>query len=362
MSKGTHKATDARLGALLDEASRRGSCFGPRNRNDRAALSRRVEKGLVVSPYPGVYASPSFWNSLSHKPEQQERAILLGIAMLHPSWVFCHVSAAIIHGLNVPYRMHGAIHVANLNGSSSRQSKQVVRHRIRRSQIEWFGGIALTSPLETTLECLCDSGFREGLSIADSAARLLGLSGSELRDKLSDLGKGTPGIQRALSIAQCADPLSESGGESIARAAIIRFGYVLPRLQIWIPNPLDQKHPFRADAIWILLDGTIIICEVDGIEKRINPEMTGGLALARVFAKERQREALLTAVGAKVMRVSFGDAWDGQKLCQLLDAYGVPKANSLEGLAMRREGSAMMGGVPAPNGAVIRNGRLKFER
>lgn len=362
MSKGTHKTTDKRINALLDEASLRGSCLGPRDRNDRAALSRRVEKGLAISPYPGVYASPSFWNSLSGKPERQERAILLGIAMLHPSWVFCHISAAVLHGLNVPYRLLGTIHVANLNGYSSRRSQRIVRHRIRRDQIDAFDGIAVTSPLETALECLCDTGFREGLAIADSAARLLGISGAELRDRLAELGKGTPGIQRALSIAQHADPLSESGGESIARAAIIRYGYVLPKLQVWVSNPLDQKHPVRVDAIWILPDGTIVICEVDGIEKRVNPEMTGGLDLAQIFAKERQREAMLTAIGAKVMRVSFNDAWDGQKLCRLLDVYGVPKASSPEGMAMARESSAMMGGFSAPNGAVIRSGRLKFER
>lgn len=137
------------------------------------------------------------------------------------------------------------------------------------------------------------------------------------------------------------------------------MGYVVPRLQVWIENPLDATHPFRADGLWIRPDGTVVVLEVDGQEKRTNPEMTGGRSLADVFLAEHDRSSLI-GMKALVMHVSPAEARDRERLRRKLDLYGIPAAESFEGVLMSHEGSPMQGSAPAPGGAYVRDGWLQW--
>lgn len=96
-------AVDERLAALLDAAERSGSCAVPCDQRDKRALDRRVAKGQVVSPVPGLYARASTWERI--KPDQRALQIMRGLAERHPEWVFCGPSAALVHGLAPSYRL-----------------------------------------------------------------------------------------------------------------------------------------------------------------------------------------------------------------------------------------------------------------
>lgn len=364
MSRGPNGTTSTNIEQLLAGAERTGACAVPTDRNMYRALERRVANGLIISPMPGLYLRKELWGSLRDRPIERELMIIKGLAALHPSWTFCGISAALMHGLSISYPMLGTIHVANAPGSRGNSTAGILRHRVRKTEAELIDGVSVTSLRVTVLDCLRADGmhFREGLAIADSAARKMGWSATELVSQLCETGKRLHGTKQALAIAKYADPRAESGGESFARATMLRLGFVLPELQIRVVNPLDSGASFRTDGMWILPDGTIIILEIDGNEKRINPDMTHGKSPINILADERKRESLVSITGARIIRASFSDILDVEGFGRTLSTFGVPKLASTTGRLMMQPDSAMHGGTPAPNGAVIRNEWLRFER
>lgn len=125
--------------------------------------------------------------------------------------------------------------------------------------------------------------------------------------------------------AMYANPLAENGGESMARGTMIELGYEVPELQVEVPNPLDDNHPFRVDFMWQRRDASLVIGELDGMDKYIEPEMCKGRTSVEVMSAERVRESRLTIAGARVMRFHFDDVLDRTGFASILDVFGVPK-------------------------------------
>lgn len=386
MGRGLSDTTSVRIQELLDRAEReRRPAIAP-DRATRDALERRVERGMVASPLPGLYLRAETWEALQGDAGLRTAMLARGASLLHPTWTFCHATAAHLHGLRVSYALLGELCVANAFGARSAsvarsarsgrvdrsasgarsgrgmQQPAVCGRYVRNPERVLVDGVWVTSLRVTALDILRTQESREGLIVADAAAAALGLTASGLVAQLREAGKGLPGIGRALRVASYADARAESGAESSARAMMIRLRYVLPQLQVWVANPLDARHPFRVDGIWIYPDGRVVMLEVDGMEKRENEEMTRGRSQERIRWEERQRESLLSAAGAAVVRLSYWDTLNELEVTRRLDAYGVPKVGSVEAAAMMAPTSAMNGGLSAPTGAVIRDGWLRFER
>lgn len=91
--------------------------------------------------------------------------------------------------------------------------------------------------------------------------------------------------------------MSENGGESYARAAMIDLGFVEPTLQVKVMDPLDGMASYRLDYLWTSYDDT-----------------------------ERRCEARLTWYGIRILRFSYWEACDDAYFSRLLDGYGVPRA------------------------------------
>ena len=362
MGRGLSGKTDARIRRILERAERSRRAAVAPDRATKDALDRRVARGLVTSPLPGLYFKPETWEALQKDAGKRTTMLARGASLLHPSWTFCHATAAHLHGLRVSFPLLKELHVADALGMRGKSSPGVTRRYVRRPERMRADGAWATSLRIAALDVLRTQEPREGLIVADAAASALGLTAPKLVDELRAVGKGLPGIAKALHVASYADGLAESGAESSARAMMIRLRYVLPRLQVWVSNPLDERHPFRVDGIWIMPDGRVVMLEVDGMEKRTNEDMTRGKSQERIRWEERQRESLLGASGAGVVRLSYWDTLSRWEVSRRLDAFGVPRLGSAEAAAMMGEGSAMNGGTPAPNGAVIRDGWLRFER
>lgn len=92
--------------------------------------------------------------------------------------------------------------------------------------------IAVTDIDQTITDCLVDASFVEGLIIADSALHEQLLSKEHLVEAVDKLGLNRRGVVTARRVARYADGLSESGGESKARALMIERGWQTPELQI----------------------------------------------------------------------------------------------------------------------------------
>lgn len=350
---------DDRIRHLLDDAARRRSCAICRTKPERRAMARWVECGLVVSPAHGLFLRAGEWRDLRQLPSLRIVRLVNGLTELHPSWTFCGPTAAHLLGLRISYGLLDKVHVADPRGSRPRGNGLIAPMRIRDERFTLTRDIRTTTIERTALDCLRTLAFHDALAVGDAAVARLGWSAHRLCAYVTRAGKGMRGIANAARTARHVNRLAESGGESIVRACIISMGYVVPRLQVWIENPLDATHPFRADGLWIRPDGTVVVLEVDGQEKRTNPEMTGGRSLADVFLAEHDRSSLI-GMKALVMHVSPAEARDRERLRRKLDLYGIPAAESFEGVLMSHEGSPMQGSAPAPGGAYVRDGWLQW--
>lgn len=323
---------ERRLEKLLDGCERRGSCLHPGESCNRQALARRTgEGGSIFSPARGLYVKAKTWDGL----DEGEKTLWLmrGFQSMHPDWTFCGPSAALAYGADVSYELLRPLHVAAPGRSWSNGSALVRRHLLLPECPEddpvWVRGVRVTTLSRTTFDCLRWMSFREAMPVADMALRGRPGFACELERYFGRLRGRCSGVDQALRTLSYADGRSESGGESIARAVMIEHGYVLPLLQVEVPNPLDPGHVFRVDFVWRRADGAIIIGECDGRRKLFDPEMTRGRTPEQVLADQRSREGLLTAYNVTVMRFTFEEAREETGLLRKLELYGVPKIGTM---------------------------------
>ncbi|AEB07362.1 hypothetical protein Corgl_1261 [Coriobacterium glomerans PW2] len=324
------KAIDMRINELLREAHRAKRCLAIRSGNERRALRRRVRSHEVVEAEPGVFAEISYWKTLGEDERAMHR--IRAQASLHPSWVFCMFSAAVVFGLEVPFELLGATHVASHGSYRTRSPGLLVRHRLSVEELERVDGIRVTGIDETVLKCLCATSTELGLAIVDSALHAGLTTKACLERYLKDRGSGRRGIDQARNTLQLADGRSENGGESRARAVMIEIGFPPIDLQTEFADPLRADRKFRVDYLWRSVDGALVAGELDGRAKRWDPALLGGRTSAEAMEQERQREALLTAHGLRIVRFSFRQAQDRAGLARLLAAYGILR-NPVGGLA-----------------------------
>ena len=322
------KKVENELLVLLDEAQAKGACLVPGTKRVRAALRRRMGEGGIVSPRRGLYARESWWEAL--KPDGRALAIMRGLQQLHPSWVFCGVSAALAHGVDVSWGLLRKTHVVAPRKSWSARSDGIAWHAVDCLECEVVvrSGVRVTSLQRTTLDCLRWLSFSEGMVIADFAvARFPG--GKDAMASYFESRKGRcRGIDHALETLSRSDGRAESGGESIARAVMIEQGFMVPELQTWVPDPLHPGKWFRVDFVWLRTDGRVIVGECDGRKKLFDPKMTQGKTPEEVLMDQRKREGLLTAYDVSVMRFTYEEAAGVTELVRKLELYGVPRADS----------------------------------
>lgn len=325
-------STKAEVDRLLDEAEAAGACLVPPG-GTRGPLGQRLRRralaGELVSPYRGLYVRAARWEGLD--PGERDLWAMRALSGAHPDWVFCGVSAARAHGLWLPWRLAGILCVAHLAGPASvrRGSRSPV------SGIRWRGepvsgcatvaGARVTPLDETAVDCLRELPFPEGLGVADSWARITGMSREALLERVERLGARRRGVGQARAAASHADGRSENGGESFARARMIELGYEEPDLQAEFADPLEPWRTMRVDYLWERPDGTRVVGELDGMGKYVDPALTGGLTSEGVRAKERLRESRLAMPGVAVMRFSMADVCDPDRFARLLSLYGVPR-------------------------------------
>ncbi|MEE8704438.1 MAG: hypothetical protein SOH58_05460 [Olsenella sp.] len=304
----------------LDQALARGVCLHASDDAERQRLRRMVRRGIVSSPVRGQFVRTAAWTALN--PRARALVLIRSLAILHPDWVFCGVSAAIVHGLSVSFHLLGQVHIAVPRSRHGRSTRVVARHAIGKVPVVRVDGIRVTSLPRTVVDCLRHTSFAEGLVIADSSLQATRMSTGPFCELLGRVGRGLRGIRHALSTISWADARSESGGESLARALMVELGYQVPELQPCVSSALGDGHVYRPDFTWRLPTGTVY-GEFDGRAKYVDPAMTRGRNALDVLADERIRESRLAASG-RVMRLSYADLRP-ERLARVLDAFGIPR-------------------------------------
>ena len=274
---------------------------------------------------PRLFARASHWNDLSVNARSLHA--LRGIQAKHPNWLFSHQTAALVHGLPVASSLLGRIHVRLPSTGHIRTLQPFVFHTVD-GPVETVLGIRVTPVCQTVLDCASTLSFRDGLAIADAALRYCRVDREELVCYVESRGKGRRGVQLARLVAHCADGLSESWGESFARAMMIELGFAVPMLQVEIDLPLELGGPRRVDFLWVLPDGSYIIGEFDGLVKYRKPDTVSSDSTLRALVGERQRESRLTVTRAPIVRFTFNDLKNPDRFAGLLDAFGVPRVRA----------------------------------
>ena len=309
--------------ALFAHAEEEGMCVTPSTASERQAMRRAIKCGKALEPAAGVYARASYWLEL--KPEDKAWHKVRALAALHPDWVFAGPTAGLIHGLSVGYQDLDRIYAATSRKTHARPSRGITRIVVSGDTPVTRDQLKVTSFMRTVYDCMRNASFGQALAVADSAVRAKNIEAERLVHNLHLACGKRSNVGRVLDIARLADGRSESGGESIARAAMMHIGVPLPELQVEIGDAVDGASSYRVDFEWTLANGTKVYGELDGKEKYVNPEMTKGRDMADVLLDERRREAHIT-VGDKpvrVMRVSLREVMDVKGFERILAQYGI---------------------------------------
>lgn len=254
-----------------------------------------------------------------------------------------------VHGLETSYLLANEVHVIARHASSVAKRGEAAKSRyrvvyhvlsLRDEDVERVDGVAVTSFGRTVFDCVRILSFPLGLAVADSALRRGGYSRDEVIESALGLWPGCVGATRFATVMRWANPLSENGGESYARAIMLENGVVEPELQYEYVDRLDPTYVYRVDCRWEMKGALDVGGELDGIEKTSSPEMLRGKSAQEALRKERERESRL-ALDVRLARFTFAEARAVKPLIQLLDAFGVPRGIPYPELTLLRDVSAV---------------------
>ncbi|MBM6700109.1 hypothetical protein H7U32_07320 [Bifidobacterium pullorum subsp. saeculare] len=312
------------LETALAEAERKRHCLWGATNTEQKLLARRERAGELVKTYPRLYARRAYWESIS--VFERQRQVLRTLQQLHPQWVFCGMSAALIHGINDSKRHLNLIEIVT-NERSHIRDYGSVRHRyLRDPLIETVDGVRVTSLARTAFDCSRRHDFPDAMAVLEATLR----EGKANKEFLSSRFMRLPGTRRrqALAALRFAEGRTENGGEAYAYGGILALGYLKPLLQQSFNDPLDPSRTIRPDFLW-RFDGKIIAGELDGRLKYRDPAMYANGTLPDTIIREKEREERLRMICDDVVRFSFREVLDRVPLAAKLDAAGIPRRAGL---------------------------------
>lgn len=317
----TH-CNDQLIDQLLTHAEQEGRCLIPPSTAIRKALLRRIGSA-IVSPMPGLFARKTRWEELNRAQRHVE--IVRALALQHPEWTFCSYSAACLLGLEVSWRHLNVVHVCSATKPSARPGARIQRHRTEPAGAIDQGGISIMPPIQTVTDCLLQTGFADGMPIADSAISKLGLTREQLMEAVEKRAGARNGraVRTVLTTLQYADARAESGGESAARAVMIETGFAPDRLQYELTDPFDSTESMRTDFAWERQARELTLGELDGFVKYTDQAMLAGRTTAETLVAERQREAHLSLYGHPLIRFTMNEVRSAGVLAKKLQTAGV---------------------------------------
>lgn len=309
------------IDALLDQAENARRCAHSSDPLIQKGLYRRYRAGDLARPYPGLFTRAEYWHQLN-EPEQSLH-MARALRDLHPNWVFSGITAAAAHGFDHPRILHrqGLTITLPSHGSYRPHEKlNIIYSPYPREKAVIANGIVVTNPSRTLLDCGRTIDFVHSLPIFDDAAS----NGIEEKQILQECARTTLDCSRIFKLLRYTDAKSENGGESFARAVMIENGFSVPQLQVPFTDPLTGKQS-RVDFLWRTADGRIIVGELDGTAKYVDPQMTDRRSIQETVQAEREREQALFRAGVtEIVRFTFDDAVRQKPLITKLWRAGVP--------------------------------------
>ncbi|MFC7403328.1 hypothetical protein [Citricoccus sp. GCM10030269] len=329
---------------------------------DRAhVLHRSAQSSDLIRLRPGVFVPADVWTEAY--PRERHLATALAIALsARQTPLFCRETALLLYGLPLNEARVDVRLRAFSSGAARRtfratpaaaawplMSEQRIsvprawtRDEIQKLEPARPARLAISHGRELMTEdlrfCIADTlhrlTFGDAVMVAD--ALLSGLRSthdgglartatpwarSELA-ALAGLCTTKKAARKLLQVAEFAQPLSDSPGESLSRARIHELGFQAPELQHRL---YDAQGRFlgMVDFWWPELR---LAGEFDGWGKYTDAESYSGQNRDTVFREEKSRSERIQEQGIRFVRWMWKDVENPQLLEQRLQRAGVPRA------------------------------------
>ncbi|MBT1172687.1 hypothetical protein JS528_04840 [Bifidobacterium sp. MA2] len=308
---------------MLTQAEQRRTFAKAERPGDRHLLDRRLGAGELVMPVKGRYIRKPLWDSLSYGDRIAYR--LRTICREHPDWVLSGVSAAAIHRYTSSMYLQRYVHIAVTDPHQTGKRGLVVAHYTPDLQVVVVDGIRVTSPEQTMFDCARTLDFPTAMSICTMGLRATGNPAASLQDYCA-AQRRKRGLPRARFVAEHVDPMCTNGGEAVSLAVSLELGFAQPQCQRQFISPIDGGAIY-ADFTWTRDDGSLVVGELDGREKYVNPAMTGGDDVVAVTLREKDRETEINMLNIPVVRFQMVHVRNRTPFEQRLVAAQVPRPN-----------------------------------
>jgi hypothetical protein len=288
---------------------------------DRRVLARDVERGDLVKLRRGAYVAADRWAESDGRARHILRLRAVDAAAASPV-VAAGISAAALWGF--PDLQGWPEHVLLLDewkggGRSDPGVRRTAANKASALIVE-VDGMRATTMMRTALDVARTLSFPNAVAAMDWALGVRcpnPVTKEQLYHDLSHFGPRMP-HRHLRSVIAFASELSESVGESKARAVIDRLGFRPPELQGVI---VDAEGTMRVDFLW---PESRVVMEFDGRMKYTRAEYTGGDP-AQVVWREKRREDRLRRLGYTVVRIVWDDLNRPEYIASMLVAAGVSR-------------------------------------
>ncbi|MDY6052035.1 MAG: hypothetical protein SPI83_06460 [Rothia sp. (in: high G+C Gram-positive bacteria)] len=279
-------------------------------------ISAKRRRGELIRLTRGIYLK----GDIARHCTDSDRAKAMAVALQknRPTAVVSHQSAALLWGaplLTLPPKVH-----LSLLGTNKSGHPQAVLHSHKVTECSLatdLGGVKVTNPLTTVVDCGKTMPLQESLAIVDFFLKHGNLKLDMVREELEQIvGRGS---QKIRVVAHLMSPLSESPLESFARLRLYQGRIEQPIQQFEIMTPSGRLY--RADFAWPHLK---LLLEVDGLHKYYGAYRSTDAQLRNDTLRQRELEL----AGWTVLRATWGDlAQRPELLISRLRHLGVRKTS-----------------------------------
>ncbi|HJU96864.1 MAG TPA: type IV toxin-antitoxin system AbiEi family antitoxin domain-containing protein [Jiangellaceae bacterium] len=278
----------------LDEAAQSGL--------SAAAVRHGLRTGRFVRLRRGLFCDATLWQRTGASPMARRvletRAAWLAIG--RRGWA-SHYTAALLHGLPVPYGQPAAVTISRTNRADGRHCLPGLVLRtatVDPVDIVTDWGMPIASAARTSLDLARVHGFAPALVVADAALARGAAMSAEL-DRIATSMAGWKGAVDARLVARHASGRRESPNESWSFAVFVDRKLPLPACNEWVIG--EGRGGVRSDFVW---KPHRMVGEADGRVKYTDPHGDPEI----VLADEKARQLRIEELGFVVVR------WTGTEI------------------------------------------------
>lgn len=210
-----------------------------------------------------------------------------------PDAVLCRDVAGLVHSFPLP--VPASVHVYAPRGRSATRGIHPHWRELTPDDRAVSGGLPLTSPSRTAIDCLATLGWPRALDLYAWLTTRCVLHRDDLLDAVRS-GTGRRGTPQLLRLVRTTRTGAVSGAESTFHGLLRRAG-----LTGWTAGARVRDGRGLIGVIDVLFRAELVVIEIDGLRAHTDPD---------TFRRDRQRQNRLVAAGYLVLRFTWWDLVD----------------------------------------------------